>query len=79
MEYELVYQPLMNITDGEMHEMIAKHVADRFRGKAISELTTSEKCSILKSLYFSYKTTIPQLSRIIGLPRELVKGILARF
>lgn len=79
MEYELVYQPLMNITDGEMHAMIAKHVADRFRGKAISELTTFEKCSILKSLYFSYKTTIPQLSRIIGLPRELVKGILARF
>ena len=74
MEYELVYQPLMNVSDGEMHRMITSHMAGRFPGKTIAELSTSEKCSILKSLFFSHKTTIPQLSRIMGLPRELVRG-----
>ena len=78
MEYELVYQPMMNISDGEMHRMISIHVAERFYGRTISELSTSEKCSILKSLFFSHKTTIPQLSRIIGLPRELVRRILSQ-
>ena len=78
MEYELVYQPLMNVSDGEMHRMITRHVAERFRGRAISELSVSEKCSILKSLFFSHNTTIPQLSRIIGLPRELVRKILSQ-
>lgn len=78
MEYELIYQPLMNVTDGDMYEMIARHVAVRFHGKAIPDLTTSEKCSILKSVFFSHKTTIPQLSRIMGLPRELVRKILAQ-
>lgn len=78
MEYELVYQPLMNVSDGEMHRMITRHVAERFRGRAISELSVSEKCSILKSLLFSHNTTIPQLSRIIGLPRELVRKILSQ-
>lgn len=77
MEYELVYQPLMNVSDGDMHEMIGRHVAGRFRGKGISELTTSEKCSVLKSVFFNLKTTIPQLSRIMGMPRELVRKILS--
>lgn len=68
----------MNVSDGEMHRMITRHVAERFRGRAISELSVSEKCSILKSLFFSHNTTIPQLSRIIGLPRELVRKILSQ-
>lgn len=76
MEYELVYQPLMNVTDYDMYDMISKYVAQRFPNKQLSELTTSEKCSILKSLFFNYKTTIPQLSRIMGLPRILVKKML---
>ena len=78
MEYELVYQPLMNVSDGEMHEMFSRHIASRFSGKSIADLSTSEKCSILKSLFFSHNTTIPQLSRIIGLPRDLVRKILSQ-
>lgn len=72
-EYELVYQPMIEATDTDMYDSVSKYVASRFRNKTISDLTTSEKCSILKPLFFNHKTTVPQLSRIIGLPRELVR------
>ncbi len=75
-EYELVYQPMMGTTDNDMYEVVSRYVAARFQNKAISELTTPEKCSILKTLFFSHKTTVPQLARIIGLPRELVRKML---
>lgn len=75
-EYELVYQPMREVTDNDMYEEVSRYVAVRFRDKAISDLTTAEKCSILKALFFNHKTTVPQLSRIIGLPRELVRKML---
>lgn len=75
-EYELVYQPMREVTDNDMYEAVSRYVAVRFRDKAISDLTTAEKCSILKALFFNHKTTVPQLSRIIGLPRELVRKML---
>ena len=78
MEYELVYQPLMTVTDIDMFDMITRYVLKRFPGRSISELTTSEKCSILKPLFFNTGTTVPQLSRIIGLPRDLVKKMLSQ-
>ena len=78
MEYELACQPLMHISDQEMYQTISKHVANRFRGKELSELNTSEKCSILKSVFFNNKTSIPQISRILGLSRALVQHILSK-
>lgn len=75
-EYELVYQPMREVTDNDMYEEVSRYVAVRFRDKAISDLTTAEKCSILKALFFNHKTTVPQLSRIIDLPRELVRKML---
>lgn len=75
-EYEMVYQPMREVTDNDMYEEVSRYVAVRFRDKAISDLTTAEKCSILKALFFNHKTTVPQLSRIIGLPRELVRKML---
>lgn len=77
MEYELTCQPLMHVSDQDMHETVAKYVAGRFHDKSISELTSAEKCSILKSLYFNNKTSIPQMSRILGLPRQLIQRILS--
>lgn len=77
MEYELTCQPLMRINDNDMQETVTKYVAHRFRDKSISELTSAEKCSILKPLFFNNKTSIPQLSRILGMPRELIRRILS--
>ena len=77
MEYELACQPLMHVSDQDMYETIRKHVASRFHGKELSDLSSSEKCSILKSVFFNNKTSIPQLSRIMGLPRKLIQRILS--
>ena len=75
--YELACQPMMHVSDQDMYETIRKHVANRFRGKELSELSSSEKCSILKSVFFNNKTSIPQLSRIMGLSRKLIQRILS--
>lgn len=77
MEYELACQPLMRVSDQDLYEKISTFVIKRFRGKTLPELTTSEKCSVLKSLFFNNRTSVPQLSRIMGLPRELVHHILS--
>ena len=78
MEYELAWQPLIHISDQDMYNTVSKYVANRFRGKQLSDLTSAEKCSILKSVFFSNKTSIPQLSRIMGLPRTLIQRILSK-
>jgi hypothetical protein len=61
----------------EMLETVSRYVAHRFRGKEIPELTSSEKCSILKHLFFSNKTSIPQLSRIMGLSNDIVRKMIS--
>ena len=77
MEYELTLQPLMHVNDHDMNETVTKYVAHRFRGKSISELTSAEKCSILKPLFFNNRTSIPQLSRILGMSRQIIQRILS--
>ena len=66
MEYELTCQPLMRINDNDMQETVTKYVAHRFRDKSISELTSAEKCTILKPLFFNNKTSIPQQTHTVG-------------
>ena len=77
MEYELACQPLMNVSDNEMYDKVTRYIASRFHGKTLAELKTSEKCSLLKHLYFNNKTSIPQLSRILGLSRKLIHLIMS--
>ena len=77
MEYELTCQPLQHVNDNDMYETVMKYVAHRFRGKSISDLTSAEKCSILKHLFFNSRTSIPQLSRILGMPRDLIRRVLS--
>ena len=77
MEYELTCQPLQQVNDNDMYENVTKYVAHRFRGKSISDLTSAEKCSILKYMFFNSRTSIPQLSRILGMPRDLIRRILS--
>jgi REP element-mobilizing transposase RayT len=77
MEYELASRPLVQANDHDLLSSAEKVVAQRFKGKTIAMLTTGEKCSIIKYLFFNHKSTIPQLSRILGLPRELVRKVLS--
>ena len=77
MEYEFASRPLVQSTDNDLLLAVEKLASARFNGKGIAMLTTSEKCSMLKYLFFNYKATIPQLSRITGLPRGLVRKVLS--
>ena len=76
MEYELAMKPLLNVNDREMAGIAETLAATRFGGKAISELTNSNKCAMIKTLYYNNKTSIPQLSRILGLPRDIIAHAL---
>ena len=78
MEYELACKPLLHVSDNELYETIISYVAKRFKNKDLSELTAADKCLMLKSIFFNNKTSIPQLSRILGLPRDLVHRILSK-
>ncbi|MBQ6878724.1 MAG: transposase [Bacteroidales bacterium] len=77
MEYEMTCKPLVRVNDKELAEVIEALTEKRFEGKKISGLTQSQKCSIIKNIYFNNKTTIPQLSRILGLSKGLIKQILS--
>lgn len=77
MEYEFAIRPLMMSNDYDLLSAAEGVAAQRFRGKNISKLTSSEKCSMLKHLYFNYKSTVPQLSRVMGLSRDLVRKVLS--
>ena len=76
MEYEFVTRPLVQSNDQDLLSAVETIVAQRFK-KDVSLLTTSEKCSMLKYLFFNYKSTVPQLSRILGLSRELIRKVLS--
>ena len=78
MEYEMTYKPLVRVNDKDLSEVIDTLVGKRFGGKKIVELSQSEKCSIIKNIYFNNKTTIPQLSRILGLQKALITHILSQ-
>ena len=77
MEYELANRPLVQSNDQDLLSSAMNVVAQRFKGKTIAMLTTGEKCSIIKYLFFNHKSTVPQLSRILGLSRELVRKVLS--
>lgn len=76
MEYEFALKPQININDLELLN-VAEHLAhSRFAGKTLADLSASDKCSMIKNLYFNNKTSIPQLSRILGLSRQMVTKVL---
>lgn len=77
MEYEFVNRPLVQSNDTDLLSAAEGLVAKRFKGKTIATLTSSEKCSMLKHLFFNHKTNVPQLSRIMGLSREVVRKVLS--
>lgn len=76
MEYELAVKPQVRVDDAEMMNAVEQMVSSRFPGKSIAGLTRANKCSMVKSLYFNNKTSVPQLSRVLGLPRDVIASLL---
>lgn len=77
MEYEMACKPLMKVNDTDIASVVEELARTRFGGKNLAELSTRDKCSMIKKLYFNNKTSIPQLSRVLGLPRNLISKILS--
>ena len=77
MEYEFVSRPQFHANDQDLFLAAEKLAAERFSEKSLSQLTVSQKCAMLKNLFFNNRSTIPQLARVMGIPRELVRKVLS--
>ena len=76
-EYALAIKPLIKVDDMNLMDTVNRVVSDRFNGKQLSNLTNTDKCKIIKNLYFNNKTSVSQLSRVLGLPKDLISQILS--
>ena len=77
MEYELVVKPLVTSNDMELLTAAQTCAMDCYGNKSLSDLTTGQKCTMLKRLFFNNRTTVAQLARVMGLSRLIVKKILS--
>ena len=76
MEYDLTVKPLIGSTDMDLVSEVEKVVSRYFPGKTLAELSRSDTCRIIKQVFYNNKTSIPQLSRVLGLPRDIIRKVL---
>lgn len=76
MQQMLVTSGRHSRTDTEMLAVI-KQLADKWYHKTVPEMTPEIKAKLLPYLYKSYRTTVPQLARCLGMPRDVVAGLLS--
>ena len=77
MEYELAIKPECHSSDTDMIVLTQELSAKWFGIRNIWELSTEQKCKMVKKLYFSNNTSIPQLSRVLGIERDIIRKILS--
>ena len=77
MKHKLVEAPRHMLTDNEFLK-IAEETTQRWFSSSVDNLSTERKTRIIPYLYRTIKTTVPQLSRVFGLSRDVVSHILGR-
>lgn len=77
MEYEMACKPLIKVNDTEIANLAEEVARTKFNGRSLAELSAKDRCSMIKKLFFNNKSSIPQLSRVLGLPRSLISQILS--
>lgn len=77
MRHKLVEAPRHMLTDNEFLK-IAEETSQRWFSSPIDQISIDRKIRLIPCLFRTVKTTVPQLSRSFGLPREEVSHILAR-
>lgn len=77
MRHKLVDAPRHMLTDNEFLK-IAEETSQRWFSSPIDQISIDRKNRLIPYLFRTVKTTVPQLSRSFGLPREEVSHILAR-
>ena len=77
MRHKLVDAPRHMLTDNEFLK-IAEETSQRWFSSPIDQISIDRKIRLIPYLFRTVKTTVPQLSRSFGLPREEVSHILGR-
>ena len=77
MRRKLVEAPRHMLTDNEFLK-IAEETSQRWFSSPIDQISIDRKNRLIPYLFRTVKTTVPQLSRSFGLPREEVSHILGR-
>ena len=65
------------LTDNEFLK-IAEETSQRWFSSPIDQISIDRKIRLIPYMFRTVKTTVPQLSRSFGLPREEVSHILGR-
>lgn len=76
MRHKLVEAPRHMLTDNEFLK-IAEETSQRWFSSPIDQISIDRKIRLIPYMFRTVKTTVPQLSRSFGLPREEVSHILA--
>ena len=77
MRHKLVEAPRHMLTDNEFLK-IAEETSQRWFSSPIDQISIDRKIRLIPYMFRTVKTTVPQLSRSFGLPREEVSHILGR-
>jgi len=75
MRHKLIEATRHRLTDNEFLK-IAEETSRRWFSSAVDQLSSERKTRLIPYLFRTVKTTVPQLSRAFGLPREVVSHIL---
>ena len=75
MEEKLVDGPRRMLPDSEFHKIVADTV-QRWFSQDLSILPKEKKVRVVPYLWRTRKTTVNQLARVMGMPREDVARIL---
>ena len=81
-EINMAEMQQMLVTSGRNHQTdkellaVIKRLSDKWYHVSVTDLTPEQKAGLLTYLYRSYHTSIPQLARCLGMPRDIVAGLL---
>ncbi len=75
MRYALIEQPRIRLPDSEFHKVV-NDMCQRWYRQDIAVIPMDKKIRLLTYVRRTMRTTLPQLARIFGLPREQVAEIL---
>lgn len=78
MEYDLVIGPSIRYSDYEQAARIEKIVKEWFDKASVQELTIGERCRLVGYMYGRLNAGVAQISRLIGLEQNMVRGLLGK-
>ncbi|MBQ9411290.1 MAG: transposase [Bacteroidales bacterium] len=77
LKYQLEEKPYQMLPDTEMHKL-TEDVSQRWFKQGVASLSMDQRIRLIPYLYRSNKTTVAQLARVLGLPREQVQRLIPK-